>query len=245
MNNRLRFFWITLATVVGIGVTGSLGRWQLHRAAEKEALQASMDAQGVKHYLDTPKLLASPDPSVLIHEHAQLRGHWMADQTVYLDNRQMDGKVGFFVLTPLVLDGDKQAIVVQRGWAPRNFEQRDALPAVQTPAGWVTVEGRVAPPPSKLFELGSPVTTPIRQNLDMEQYRAQTRLPLLSVTLAQTGPGSEGLLRAWPAVNLGVEKHYGYALQWFGMAALMALLYVWFQFLKPLYFRSKDSKPHA
>jgi cytochrome oxidase assembly protein ShyY1 len=79
----------------------------------------------------------------------------------------------------------------------------------------------------------------------MEQYRAQTRLPLLSVTLVQTGPGSEGLQRAWPAVNLGVEKHYGYALQWFGMAALMALLYLWFQFLKPLYFRSKESKPHA
>jgi surfeit locus 1 family protein len=241
----LRFFWITLATVAGIGVTGSLGRWQLHRAAEKEALQASMDTQGVKHYLDAPTLFASPDPTALIHQHAVLRGRWAADQSVYLDNRQMDGKVGFFVLTPLVLEGDKQAIVVQRGWAPRNFVQRDALPAVETPSAWVTVEGRVAPAPSKLFELGSPATTVIRQNLDMEQYRVQTHLPLLSVTLVQTGPSSEGLQRAWPAVNLGVEKHYGYALQWFGMAALLALLYLWFQFLKPLYFRSKDSKPHA
>jgi surfeit locus 1 family protein len=63
--------------------------------------------------------------------------------------------------------------------------------------------------------------------------------------LMQTGPASEGLLREWPAVNLGVEKHYGYALQWFGIAAALALLYLWYQILKPHYLRTKDFKPHA
>ena len=226
-------------------MTGSLGRWQLHRAAEKEALQASMDVQSEKRLLHTAALVASNDPTTLIHQHAVLHGRWIADQTVYLDNRQMDGKVGFFVLTPLVLEGERQAVVVQRGWLPRNFEERNALPPVQTPAGWVTVEGRVALPPSKLFELGAPASGVIRQNLDMEQYRTQTHLPLLPVTLVQMGPGSEGLQRAWPAVNLGVEKHYGYALQWFGMAMLLAFLYLWFQFLKPFLSRTKDSQPHV
>jgi surfeit locus 1 family protein len=109
----------------------------------------------------------------------------------------------------------------------------------------VAVEGRMAPPPGKLFELGTPSTTAIRQNLDASHVQAQTGMPVLPVVLVQTGPASEGLLRDWPAVNVGVEKHYGYALQWFGMSALMALLYLWYQILKPRYFRTKDDQPHA
>jgi surfeit locus 1 family protein len=180
-----------------------------------------------------------------LHQHARLRGQWLVDQTVYLDNRQMNAKVGFFVLTPLRLEGSAQVVLVQRGWVQRNFEEREKVRAIETPGGTVTVEGRMAPPPSKLFELGKPEASLIRQNLDLEQFREQTRLPLLSVMLMQTGPASEGLLREWPAVNLGVEKHYGYALQWFGIATVLALLYLWYQILKPHYHRTKDSKPHA
>jgi surfeit locus 1 family protein len=167
------------------------------------------------------------------------------DQTLYLDNRQMHDKVGFFVITPLQLEGGKGVVLVQRGWAQRNFEQRDKLPAIVTPAGTVAVEGRLAPPPGKLFELGAPSAGVIRQNLDLHQFQLQSRLNVLPVLLTQTGAPSEGLLRDWPAINLGVEKHYGYALQWFGMAALMALLYLWYQFFKPYLHRTKDSKPHA
>lgn len=245
MNARTRFALITLATALGMGATVSLGRWQLHRAAEKEFLQASMDAQSSKHLVDGSLLLASTDPMALVHQHAQLRGQWVADQTVYLDNRQMHAKVGFFAVTPLRLEGSSKAILVQRGWVPRNFEAREKVPAIETPAGSVTVEGRIATPPGKLFELGSPSLTPIRQNLDLTQLEAQTHLQLLPVLLMQTGAPSEGLVRDWPAVNLGVEKHYGYALQWFGMAALMVLLYLWYQFLRPYFHRTKDSKPHA
>ena len=45
MNVKTRKALITLATVLGVAVTGALGNWQLNRAAQKEALQASMDAQ--------------------------------------------------------------------------------------------------------------------------------------------------------------------------------------------------------
>jgi surfeit locus 1 family protein len=245
VNSKTRLLLITLATLIGMGITASLGRWQLGRAAEKEALQSRMDAQSGKVLVDTAGLNSAPEPLRLVHQHARLRGQWVADQTVYLDNRQMNDKVGFFVLTPLRLEGSNQVVLVQRGWVQRNFEEREKVPGIDTPAGTVTVEGRMAPPPSKLFELGKPQASVIRQNLDLEQFRAQTRLPLMSAMLMQTGPASEGLLREWPAVNLGVEKHYGYALQWFGIAAALALLYLWYQILKPHYLRTKDFKPHA
>lgn len=245
MNGKTRWALITLATVLGIAVTASLGRWQLNRADKKESLQASMDAQSSKHRVDAAGLLAASDPATLVHQHAWLRGQWLADKTVYLDNRQMHAKVGFFAVTPLRLEGSDTVVLVQRGWVARNFEERDKVPAIATPPGAVTIEGRIAPLPGKLFELGQPSGGAIRQNLDLNQFQTQMKTPVLPVIVVQTGPASEGLLRDWPAITTGVEKHYGYALQWFGMSALMALLYLWYQILKPRYLRTKDSTPHA
>jgi surfeit locus 1 family protein len=245
VNARTRFALITLAAVLGVAVTISLGRWQLDRAAQKIALQADMDAQSSQHVVDEKLLLASVNPVTLVHQHALLRGQWLPAQTMYLDNRQMRDRVGFFAVTPLLLEGSEAVILVQRGWLPRNFEQRDKIPAIDTPVGDVRIEGRIAPPPGKLFELGAPSATAIRQNLDLQQFRAPGNLKVLPVLLVQTGDASEGLLREWPAVNLGVEKHYGYALQWFGMAALIAALFLWYQFVKPYFHRTKDSEPHA
>lgn len=244
MNARTRLALITLAALLGMAITASLGRWQLGRAAQKEALQARMDAPS-KHLVDAALLLASPEPASLVHQHARLRGQWLQAPTIFLDNRQMHEKVGFFVVTPLRLEGSNTVVLVQRGWAQRNFEAREKLPAVVTPAGPVAIEGRMAPPPGQLFELGTPSSAAIRQNLDLKLIQQQLGLPVLPVLLVQTGAASEGLLRDWPAINLGVEKHYGYALQWFGMAALIAVLYLWYQFFRPYLQRSKDSKPHA
>jgi surfeit locus 1 family protein len=56
-------------------------------------------------------------------------------------------------------------------------------------------------------------------------------MPDLSVQ--QTGGTDAGLVRDWPVVATGVEKHHGYAFQWFGLSALIALLYVWFQIVQP------------
>ena len=245
MNARSRWVCITLATLLGMAITGSLGRWQLGRAAQKESLQASMEAQGSKHLVDAAQLLGASDPLALVHQPALLRGQWLADQTVYLDNRQMHDKVGFFVVTPLRLEGSDRVVLVQRGWVARNFVERDKVPAIVTPSGLVAIEGRMAPPPGKLFELGQPSVTAIRQNLDLQQLQSHIGAPLLPVILRQTGPASEGLLRDWPAVNNGVEKNYGYALQWFAMAALMAVLYRWSQIIQPRLRHPQDSKPHA
>ncbi len=249
VKSRTRFIVLTLATVIAVLMTGSLGRWQLSRAAQKEALQATMDAQGKRPPLQLADILRAKESSALLHQPAHLRGTWVDGTTVYLDNRQMDGKVGFFVFTVLRLqteiiakaDGNlaPTSILVQRGWIPRNFERRSELPPVQTPTEAVEVLGYIAPPPSKLYEPGSPGLGAIRQNLDLAQFAKEKGLLLLPFTLQQTGAASEGLRRDWPAVNLGVEKHYGYAFQWFGLATLVALLYLWFQIVRPITQRPK------
>ena len=144
----------------------------------------------------------------------------------------MNARVGFYVVTPLRLSASPAVILVQRGWVPRNFAERSQLPEVTTPRGEVSITGRIALAPSKLYELGGSEEGPIRQNLDLAALRAATGWPLLEVTVVQTGAASEGLLREWPQPASGVEKHYGYAFQWFGLSALITLLYVWFQIVR-------------
>lgn len=226
-----RFALITLATLVGVAISLSLGRWQLSRAAQKQALQADIAARQQLAPLDGAALLATPEADRL-HRAVRLRGRWLPERTVFLDNRQMNGQPGFYVLTPLQLQGGRAWLLVQRGWVPRNFIDRKALPRIDTPAGEVVLQGRIAPAPSKLYAFQGAEPGVIRQNLDLDAFRAETRLPLLDQTVVQTGPPSEGLLRQWPEPASGVEKHYGYAFQWFGLSGLMAILYVWFQIVR-------------
>ncbi len=327
---RGSFAVITLATILAISATVSLGRWQLSRAAQKEALQADIDAQKLLPPIEQDAFLALGDPkrvtaegaglNDLMYRPVKLRGLWLAPQTVYLDNRQMNGLQGFYVLTPFAIEGSEQTVMVQRGWVPRNFNDRTKLAPIDTPAGLVEVTGLIAPPPAQLFELGkaepagpaassaglaataasasasasasdpataaagstsasgvSGATTaasaasglgdsvaatpgsspevvppvpvgsyPIRQNLSLQTFRAETRLPLRTdLSLQQTGAPSEGLTRDWPAPALGVEKHYGYAFQWFGLSALVAVLYVWFQLIAPWRRRRRDLRENA
>jgi surfeit locus 1 family protein len=148
----------------------------------------------------------------------------------------MNGHPGFYVLTPLLL-APSDAVVVQRGWVPRNLQQRTQLPPIETPQGEVEILGRIAPPPSKLFEFSGAASGPIRQNLELDAYAREIGLRLRPLSVQQLDEGgvrsADGLLRDWPRPALDVQKHYGYAFQWFAMSALITGLYVWFQLLRP------------
>ncbi|MFG6487437.1 SURF1 family protein [Roseateles sp. BYS78W] len=223
--------WLLLAAaLLGAALTARLGVWQLDRAAQKIALQTADEVEGARSPLSNTELVGSP-----LHRRVVLRGVWVADRTVWLDNRPMDGRAGFYVVTPLRLAGRGDAILVERGWVPRDSADRTHLPPLVTPAGEVEVEGRLAATPSRLYELGTGAAGAIRQNLDPAAFAVESGLALLPLTVVQTAPAGvdDGLLRHWPAPDLGLQKHYGYAFQWFALCALIVGLYVWFQLLRP------------
>lgn len=234
MKAGARFALLASASLLALAATLSLGLWQLSRAGQKQAMQAAMQDAGQLPPLGNAPLFGTPDPQSLMHRRASLQGRWQASGTVYLENRQMNAKPGFFVLTPLKPEPAGPLVLVLRGWAPRDFQNRAALPPVNTPEGLVEVQGVMAAPPSKLHDFGGTEQGPIRQNLDMTRYSAELGQPLFALALRQQGAASEGLLRQWPQIDLGVEKHQGYALQWFALAALVAGLFIWFQIVRPL-----------
>jgi surfeit locus 1 family protein len=216
-----------------MAATFSLGAWQLERAQQRLALQASIDSRKGLPPLREQDLAGAPALADVLYRPVVLRGTWLAQYTVFLDNRQMDGRPGFHVVTPLQLEGGVRAVAVVRGWAPRHFADREKLPPVQTPPGVIEVRGRMAPPPAKLYEFAGTPTGRIRQNLDLAQWRAETGLALPNFAVQQTGGPSEGLSRDWPEAASGAGKNYGYAFQWWALGSLIAILYVWFQFIVP------------
>lgn len=233
---------LILVALAGMATTFSLGRWQLSRAAEKQALQAEIVARRQQPVLDGTTLagtLAPAEADALLHRVISLHGHWLADRTIYLDNRVMDRHAGFYVLTPLRLAGRDTVVLVQRGWAPRNFADRQALPPVATPAGEVRVDGYLAAHASRAYALGAEGHGPIRQNLDLDAFRSETGLPLAGLLVWQTGASSDGLRRDWPEASAGVATHHGYAFQWFGLCALIAVLLIWFQIVRPVLHSSR------
>jgi surfeit locus 1 family protein len=164
-----------------------------------------------------------------------LEGRWQPAATVYLENRQMQGRPGFYALTPLLLD-DGSAVLVQRGWLPRDAADRTRIAVPPAPAGRIRLQGRVALAPPRLYEFGADARGPIRQNLDLAAYARESALPLRPFTVVQEdgpAPPQDGLLRQWPEPAADLQKHYGYAFQWFALSALVIGLYVWFQLILP------------
>ena len=246
---------LVAALLAALG-TARLGFWQLDRAQQKLDLQARLQARAVLPPLGPTELPGDAAAAQAQYDRpVQLRGRWLSEHTLYLDNRQMNARQGFYVLTPLRLpSGD--AVLVQRGWMPRDFIDRARLAPLPAQPGALLISGRLAPPPSKLFSLADAEQGPIRQNLDLAAYAREIGVALRPWSVLQTAPAQadrqagatdpadDGLQRQWPQVAVDVSKHYGYAFQWFALCALVLGLTLWFQVLRPRCSSSTNSSPH-
>jgi len=232
--HRARGLVVLVAALASIALTARLGFWQLDRAAQKLALQAQHDLRRVEPPIAVSQLARTAQEAAAQHDRRiVLEGRWLAQHAVFLDNRPMDGRTGFLLLMPLeIAPGD--AVLVQRGWAPRNIRDRTALPAVTTAPGTVQIQGSIAPPPGRTFALGTGDGGVLRQNLELEGFAREKGLALRPLSVRQDeGPPEDGLRRHWPAPALDVHRHHGYAFQWFALSILLTGLYVWFQILGP------------
>ena len=136
--HRRTVVWV--AALLSALLTARLGWWQLDRAAQKLALQASLAQRAELPPLDAQSLaLDEQGLAAQVHRRVLVQGRWLAERSIHLDNRQMNGRPGFFVLGALRLAGG-DAVLVQRGWVPRDAQDRNRLPSVPLPAeGWAAL----------------------------------------------------------------------------------------------------------
>ncbi len=228
MRYRFRFRAIPfLATVLVVALGISLGQWQDRRAADKIALQARLVERGAA----APVVLTAKPVAAADVEYRQVTvaGEFVPDWPLFLDNRPQDGKVGFYLLMPFKIAGSERHVLVARGWVPRFNGEHDRLPEFLTPSGTVIVTGIAKTGMGKVMQLGDPAAVrpkAILQNLTPDQFGEVSKLALQPFFIEQTVPATpdDKLARNWPAPALGVEKHQGYAFQWYALS-LMALLF--------------------
>ncbi|MFC5551073.1 SURF1 family protein [Massilia aerilata] len=230
MRLRFRFRAIPfLATLILVLLGIALGNWQTRRAAGKTALQARLE-QGMAA---SPLTLdGSPvDPARIEFHRVLVTGEFVPGWPLFLDNRPQAGRAGFILLMPFKIAGSNKAVLVARGWLPRNMAEHDRLPPYTTPAGQVTIEGRAVRQLARVMQLGTPASlkpAAILQNTAPGEVARASGLDLLPVVVEQTGPDStgEGLVRDWPAPSTDIARHEGYAVQWYALAAMAFLFFV-------------------
>ena len=221
----------TVSALLVVAIGCAAGIWQLGRAETKIALAAKLQARQ-----QMPILNANAGPWTLedASERRMIaRGRYIPEAAIWLDNRPRpippagtaNAQSGFYLMMPVKLEDKDEVLWVNRGWAPRNNENRETLPPVKTPNKTVNIEGVVFAHPGKVYELGSSknasdISKPrIEQNFDLAEegkLRAWNQLPFI-LREVEAG-GEDGLLRDWAPLTSGVDRHYAYAFQWFALA---------------------------
>lgn len=224
------FAWRPLAllvTVLLVALGIALGNWQAGRAREKLALQAQLAAAARQPPLQLDGATLA-QAGQLEFRRVQLFGHFL-DWPLALNNRPYHGQAGFYLVLPFELENSRQHVLVARGWLPRNAADPLQLPPSQTPKGRVRIEGVLKSSLGHIMELGT--AAPLKpgaivQNLTPAQFQQASGLATAPFFIEQAGQQADGLVRDWPAPALGVEKHQGYAFQWYALALMAALFFV-------------------
>jgi surfeit locus 1 family protein len=214
-------------TLIAIGFfVGALllANWQLNRAQQKIILQNTFSQMSAKPAIDPQQCLTADS---CLYRKIHVYGEFLSQHTIYLDNKIYRGQAGYDVLTPLKFtdNGNDIYILVNRGWVAKTFNQQ-TLPNIPTVTRSLELEGIAVIPSTKFFQLSKiNVEGRIWQNLKLDQYHELTGLTVLPVVLEQITKTDDGLIREWQQPNFGIEKHQGYAFQWFSLAALVLVLY--------------------
>lgn len=215
-----------------------LGRWQLQRHRQRLAANAllaerlalapePLAALLVRYRLDVPE----DNPESIAYRPAQLTGRFdPAHEVLYRINASYDGQPGYWVLTPLLIDGD-EAVLVMRGWVPAQMN-RPPLAAAPPPAGEVTLVGIVEYPRAEqrgaLVPRDPPGELAITAYIDTERLAQQMPyrlLPLFIELRQQQPPHPERYPLPPPEPEFSIGSHLGYAIQWFSFVVITLVGY--------------------
>jgi surfeit locus 1 family protein len=221
------FIAALLLALLGI----ALGNWQQGRAAQKLAVQEKLAGLAS----ESPMALggALTPAASLEYRRVSVTGEFVAAWPLFLANRPMAGRPGYYLVMPFKIAGSNTHVLVMRGWLPREAEY-GKLPAYSTPSGTITIDGIVVASAGQVMDLGdaAPLAPKaIVQNIDPKLAAKATGLVLQPFFVQQTGPDEPGevddmLLRVWPSPSSGIDKHRGYAFQWYALAAMAILFFV-------------------
>lgn len=231
MKLRVELDWrTTLASALLLPTLLGLGFWQLDRAAEKAALIDRLEMRRALPAI-TPQSAARLPDDERADRQVVMDALFTPKRYVLLDNRLRDGKFGYEVVA--FVEVDQLAVALNLGWV-RGDPSRQVLPDIVLPDGVQTVRGRLYQPSGDAFMLGEnllPARLPgVVQQLTLLAWRDDLNTMLnqpmfpLEIRVGEFEPVAFDA--TWAVVNQTPAKHQGYAVQWFTMAAALALAFL-------------------
>lgn len=230
--------WIltTLLVLAALAVLARLGIWQLDRLELRRAFNA--------HYsevMDMPPLeistASAEDLSAMEYRAATVTGVYDYEHQIALRNRYHDNLYGYHLLTPLILS-DGSAILVERGWIPASGNETPADWRKYDQPGQITLSGilRLGQEP----EMGGVPDPELAEgqtrlefwnNVNLARIQSQIPTPLLPVFFQPNYDPNDSqppIIPARPEIEISEGPHFGYAMQWFTFAVMLALGYPFF-----------------
>jgi len=221
-----KLIWFLLAVAVSAAFAG-LGNWQWQRALLKEGLEDRLATASS----DAPVALSTALTSgaAIRYTKVTVDGVLQAP-SVFLDNQIRDGRVGVLVVNRLRIEAAEADLLVIRGWVPLSDGIR-GLPEVDLPGAELTLNGFVDQPPAAGLSLGVPpgssdeVDPLLVTRIDLDWLEQRWQTPLLPWVLYLAPAAPAGYLRDWQPKYLPPQRHRGYAVQWWGLAAATLVIY--------------------
>lgn len=238
---RPSLFGVVL-TALGMALFVRLGFWQLDRAEQKQQLLAQY-AAGQR----TQIAITSENADTLArYQRISITGRYDPAHQILLDNMPSHaGRPGFRVLTPM--QSSAGWLLVDRGWLPLGATRAE-LPDVSVSAAERNITGTMDSLPRAGLTLESapieadapwPRVLSFPTQADLERQLGHALIPGV-LLLDPSHP--DGYERIWEA-HLGFQpqRHIGYAVQWFALAAAAAIIFVLVGFRTK---KATDERPH-
>jgi surfeit locus 1 family protein len=223
---RFCFRWApTLVLALSLPLFVALGLWQLDRADERRAQARTMEQRTL-----LPRLSVGSeplDPSITQFRRVLARGEFEPDREFYIENRRHAGRNGFYVVTPLRIEGSDMRVLVNRGWIAADASGQPQT--VTAPSGRVEVIGvaQRPSPPALTWDRGSAAAWGKRwPYLTVELFAAAAPYRVQGFVIFESPGGPGTPVREWPKEPPKEGMHLGYALQWFAFALIAAVIYL-------------------
>lgn len=236
-NRYFQVSWIGLVIyLMLVTLLCSLGFWQLDRAKEKKQILAQQE-QALEVATINLNQYEIPSIDTVRYQKATLTGRYDSAHQFLLDNQIVNGKNGYFVLTPVFLDGQSRAVLVNRGWVSLGSD-RNKLPEVDIKTLHINIAGRFNQFPSVGIKLrGAEIPTEtwpsVVQVIDSEVLSQKLGYELVDYQIELDPTAAEGYTREWKmSTPIPPEKHRAYAVQWFGLALTLTALFIWISIKK-------------
>ena len=203
----------------------SLGVWQIDRGYKKKELENTFlerQSQPVKEI--KYNTLENSD----LYRNVVLEGKYL-DQIFLLDNKIHNGKPGLKVFSPFE-SINESLVLVSRGWI--EFEDRSNLPMIKTERNALKIQG-ILRSESKDFILKNDNmkknTNPILvQTINLDELSNYLGKPLSPYILELSELSKSAFVKTWQPINLSSFRHFGYAVQWFGLGLVLIIGYLFF-----------------